>query len=199
MRGEWGEGGGGGGAAAAGTEQQDPQRPLTPPPFPPPHPTPCSVVSRQQVAAAQRRQELAHEDPGTQGVSEGELRASLASMVQAGGDRAPFHQVFQPQEVANLLLEARGDDVCIIDVRHRCPFTDYMVLATARSQRLVHMLAAAVLHELKGRCREVAPGVAPGVEGLQVREGGGAAPAAARCCRRLLRRRQDEHAGCCHC
>ena len=128
------------------------------------------------MAAAQRRQELAHEDPGTQGVSEGELRASLASMVQAGGDRAPFHQVFQPQEVANLLLEARGDDVCIIDVRHRCPFTDYMVLATARSQRLVHMLAAAVLHELKGRCREVAPGVAPGVEGLQVREGGGRHP-----------------------
>ena len=30
-------------------------------------------------------------------------------------------------QVADLLVEARADDVAIIDVRHRCPFTDYMV------------------------------------------------------------------------
>lgn len=65
--------------------------------------------------------------------------------------------------------EARADDVAIIDVRGRCAFTDYMVLATARSQRLVRMLAAAVLHQLKARAREVAPGVAPTVEGALVR------------------------------
>lgn len=44
-----------------------------------------------------------------------------------------------------------------------------MVLATARSQRLAHMLAGAVLHALKARAREVAPGVAPVVEGATVR------------------------------
>ena len=59
--------------------------------------------------------------------------------------------------------------MCIIDVRGRCPFTDFMVLGTARSQRLAGMLAGAVLHALKARAREVAPGVSPAIEGALVR------------------------------
>jgi ribosome-associated protein len=55
----------------------------------------------------------------------------------------------------------------ILDVRGRCPFTDFMVLATARSQQLAQMLAGAVLHAVKARAREVAPGVAPAIEGGQ--------------------------------
>jgi hypothetical protein len=61
----------------------------------------------------------------------------------------------------------------ILDVRGRCPFTDFMVLATARSQQLAQMLAGAVLHAVKARAREVAPGVAPAIEGGQVWVGGG--------------------------
>ncbi len=67
-----------------------------------------------------------------------------------------------------MLLEARAADVCILDVRKRSPFTDYMVIGTARSQRMVHMMAAGVLHQLKARCREVAPGVVPTIEGSKV-------------------------------
>lgn len=61
--------------------------------------------------------------------------------------------------------DARADDVAIIDVRAHCAFTDWMVLATVRSQRLAHMLAAAVLHRLKAQAKEVAPGVVPTIEG----------------------------------
>lgn len=56
----------------------------------------------------------------------------------------------------------------IIDVRGRCPFTDYMVLGTARSQRLAGMMAGAVLHALKARASEVAPGKRPTIEGAKV-------------------------------
>lgn len=59
----------------------------------------------------------------------------------------------------------------MIDVRGRCPFTDHMVVATARSARLAHMLAAAVLHALKGRTAQAAPGVAPVIEGALVSGG----------------------------
>lgn len=56
----------------------------------------------------------------------------------------------------------------IIDVRGHCPFTDYMVLGTARSQRLAGMMAGAVLHALKARASEVAPGKKPTIEGAKV-------------------------------
>ena len=50
-----------------------------------------------------------------------------------------------------------------------------MVICTARSQRQVQMLAGAVLFELKQRCKEVAPGIAPMVEGAVVRAAAAAA------------------------
>eukprot|EP00887_Chlorella_sp_A99_P007680 scaffold20.g7680.t1 len=123
------------------------------------------VVSRRQVEAQRRRAAAvaaAAPRPG-----EAALAASHAAIRGGGLAKAPFHTAFAPEEVADLLAEARADDVTIVDVRARCPFADYMVLATGRSLRLLRMLAAAVLHELKARCAEVAPGVAPGVEGLQ--------------------------------
>lgn len=45
---------------------------------------------------------------------------------------------------------------------------EYASLALTCSQRLAHMLASGVLHALKARAREVAPGVAPTIEGALV-------------------------------
>lgn len=70
-----------------------------------------------------------------------------------------------PKEVANILLQAHAQDVVIIDVREQCTFTDYMVLATGISHGAVRLLAQAVMHELKVRCREGVPSMSPSVEG----------------------------------
>jgi hypothetical protein len=119
-------------------------------------------VARGLAAAASRG--------GSYGVPEAALREAHRSMVQPQQQEGTYSRVFSgPGEVADIFSEARADDIAIIDVRGRCPFTDWMVLATARSQRLAHMMAAGVLHRLKDKAREVAPGVAPTIEGALVR------------------------------
>lgn len=88
------------------------------------------------------------------------------SQEEATLPRSIFSEVFSsPHEVAQLLVDARAGNVIIIDVRKQCSFTDYMIIASGRSHQMVYMLASAVLHELKKRCHEVAPGVAPSIEG----------------------------------
>jgi ribosome silencing factor RsfS/YbeB/iojap len=124
---------------------------------------PEGVVSGKQLARATQlraRAGLTHADVG---MSEKEFQNEQRAEVTKASD---YSRAFaSPHDVARMLVEARADDICIIDVRGHCAFTDYMVVATGRSSQLVHMLAQAVLHELKQRCREVAPGVAPGIEG----------------------------------
>ncbi|KAL4538502.1 hypothetical protein Ndes2437A_g01519 [Nannochloris sp. 'desiccata'] len=103
---------------------------------------------------------LTHADVG---ISEKQFQNEQRAAVTKASD---YNRAFaSPHDVARMLVEARADDICIIDVRGHCAFTDYMVVATGRSSQLVHLLAQAVLHELKQRCKEVAPGVAPGIEG----------------------------------
>ena len=41
-------------------------------------------------------------------------------------------------------MEAKTQDVCVIDVRHICMFADFMVLATGRSHRHVYAAASGV-------------------------------------------------------
>ena len=123
------------------------------------------LVSGKQMARASQlrgRAGLTHDKVG---VSEAQLQESQhATITQA----TEFSKVFSsPHEIARLLVEARAEDIQILDVRGNCTFTDYMVLATGRSSQIVHILADAVLYELKKRCKEVAPGVAPAVEGRE--------------------------------
>ncbi|KAK9829304.1 hypothetical protein WJX72_005037 [[Myrmecia] bisecta] len=76
-----------------------------------------------------------------------------------------FATIFQPDEVASMLAAAHTDDVCILDVRGACDFTDYMVLATGRSHQHIHAAASAVLYQLKQRGTAPVPGLTPAVEG----------------------------------
>jgi ribosome silencing factor RsfS/YbeB/iojap len=126
---------------------------------------PEGVVSGKQLARATQlraRAGLTHADVG---ISEEELQNIQRDTVSKASD---YNRAFaSPHDVARMLVEARADDIAIIDVRGNCAFTDYMVVATGRSSQLVHMLAQAVLYELKQRCKEVAPGVAPGIEGAE--------------------------------
>lgn len=77
-----------------------------------------------------------------------------------------FSKVFKtPHELAMVMQSAHADDITIIDVKGRCAFTDYMLIASTRSHQMARRLAGAVLHEIKSRCKEVAPGIAPTIEG----------------------------------
>ena len=134
------------------TQSHVPTAPARPPRF----------VTKRQVS--QQRQQAAALAGAAAASSEAGLRASW---VEAAVQKSPFSSIMTHAEVAEILAEARGEDVCVIDVRASCPFTDWMVLATGRSRRLVSSLAGAVHHELKRRCAEVAPGVPPTVEGAQ--------------------------------
>jgi ribosome silencing factor RsfS/YbeB/iojap len=124
---------------------------------------PEGVISGKQLTRATQlraRAGLTHADFG---ISEKEFKKGQRAEVSKASD---YNRAFaSPHDVARMLVEARAEDIAIIDVRGNCSFTDYMVVATGRSSQLVHMLARAVLHELKQRCKEVAPGVAPGIEG----------------------------------
>ncbi|CAL8463069.1 g2603 [Coccomyxa elongata] len=78
-----------------------------------------------------------------------------------------YAHVITGEEVAEMLRDAKTDDVRVIDVRQReCDFTDEFVIATARSKLHAQTAAQAVVYRVKERCKEVAPGVVPSVEGL---------------------------------
>ncbi|KAL3142889.1 hypothetical protein ABBQ38_003177 [Trebouxia sp. C0009 RCD-2024] len=86
------------------------------------------------------------------------------SDIQAEG-RTVYAKIANPLEIANMLVAAKADDVCILDVASQCSFTEHMVLATGRSHRHIQAAAAAVAYQMTLRCSEVAPGIRPSVEG----------------------------------
>lgn len=118
------------------------------------------VASRKDIQRLTRMLHK-HEEPGP--ITQHDLND-----VQMNTVRSPnlFEKVFQsPHEISKILVDARAEDVVLIDVHGQCAFTDHMVIGSGRSYQQVHMLAAAVLHEIKKRCKEVAPGVVPTIEG----------------------------------
>ena len=58
---------------------------------------------------------------------------------------------FLALQVADMLVAAKTDDVCILDVSTLCSFTEHMVLATGRSHRHIQAAAQAVAHQV---CQE---------------------------------------------
>ena len=55
-------------------------------------------------------------------------------------------------QIANMLVAAKADDVCILDVSSQCSFTEHMVLATGRSHRHIQAAAAAVAYQVSLPC-----------------------------------------------
>lgn len=51
-------------------------------------------------------------------------------------------------QIANMLVAAKADDVCILDVSNQCSFTEHMVLATGRSHRHIQAAASAVAYQV---------------------------------------------------
>lgn len=68
----------------------------------------------------------------------------LPSLSQAGNHK--YH--YSAMQIANMLVAAKADDVCILDVSSQCSFTEHMVLATGRSHRHIQAAAAAVAYQV---------------------------------------------------
>ena len=65
--------------------------------------------------------------------------------------------------IERVLIDAKGQDIRVLDVRKIAGFTDYMVIASGTSNRHVATLADKVVDKLRGR------GLRPiGVEGKEV-------------------------------
>ena len=58
---------------------------------------------------------------------------------------------FLALQVADMLVAAKTDDVCILDVSTLCSFTEHMVLANSRPPRHNHAAAQAVANQV---CQE---------------------------------------------
>jgi ribosome silencing factor RsfS/YbeB/iojap len=126
-------------------------------------------ASRKQMIKLQRSKSDAYrrlpvaQDTATLHAANGTARSEEASEEALN---VQYTRVFgSPDDVAQILVDANATDVVMINVRGKCAFTDHMIISSAPSHQSVHMVAGAVLHELKQRCKEVAPGIAPSVEG----------------------------------
>ena len=87
--------------------------------------------------------------------------------------RMPYATAFEPEELVDLLLKAKGADVVTIPVREKCGWADHFVVATARSPRHIRALAGAVLHAVKQRVRfVVGTSLRPSIEGADSVETG---------------------------
>jgi ribosome silencing factor RsfS/YbeB/iojap len=120
------------------------------------------LALRKQIVKFSKLKDL-HAGKGKVPLSQADLEQAQES---ATSEVNVFSKVFSgPDEVAQLLVDAKAGDVVMINVMGKCTFTDYMVIASGRSHQMVRMLAEAILYELKKRCKEVAPGVFPSIEG----------------------------------
>ena len=78
-----------------------------------------------------------------------------------------FFHVFEVPEVVDLIQRAHGRDVCVIDLRKKqWAIADHFVLATGRSTEHLQRIARGVLYKLKQKCKEVAPGLTPRIDGV---------------------------------
>ena len=53
------------------------------------------------------------------------------------------------EEVLALLEEERAEDVVVLDVRRKCNWTSYFIVATGKSSRQVEAMAAFIVQKLK--------------------------------------------------
>jgi ribosome-associated protein len=66
------------------------------------------------------------------------------------------------RQICAALEDAKSKDICLLDVRKICDFTDYMVIVTGTSNRHVQAIADRVIDRLRDHGRRPA-----GVEGVK--------------------------------
>mmetsp|Transcript_45053 Transcript_45053/g.72336 ORF Transcript_45053/g.72336 Transcript_45053/m.72336 type:complete len:413 (+) Transcript_45053:85-1323(+) len=88
--------------------------------------------------------------------------------------RMNYVAAFEPDELVDILLNARGNDVVSINVTERCNWTDYMIICTAKSPRHIRMLSGSILYAVKKRTNYVVgTKLKPSIEGADTKNGQG--------------------------
>ena len=81
-------------------------------------------------------------------------------------DTPKFFQIFEVDEVVDLLQRAHAKDICVVTLKHKnWAIADHFVIATGMSREHLQRIARGVLYVLKQKCKEVAPGLTPRIDG----------------------------------
>ena len=81
-------------------------------------------------------------------------------------ERSKFFHIFEVDEVVDLIQRAHAKDVCVVDLKHKSwAIADYFVIATGMTPEHLQRVARGVLYKLKQKCKEVAPGLTPRIDG----------------------------------
>ncbi|XP_038986817.1 protein Iojap-related, mitochondrial [Phoenix dactylifera] len=89
------------------------------------------------------------------------LRPASTSSSSANGKLG----ILDLEEVEKVLSDVKADDVRVIPVRNQCDWTDYMVIATGRSNWHVRNIAQALIHKVKQKQKGAERMLLPSVEG----------------------------------
>ena len=118
-------------------------------------------------------EEEADSEADSEDDSEDDEATDPDDLTPTASGRMPYATAFEPEELVDLLLKAKGADVVTIPVREKCGWADHFVVATARSPRHIRALAGAVLHAVKQRVRfVVGTSLRPSIEGADSVETG---------------------------
>ena len=118
-------------------------------------------------------EEEEEEEDDSEDDSEDDEATDPDDLTPTASGRMPYATAFEPEELVDLLLKAKGADVVTIPVREKCGWADHFVVATARSPRHIRALAGAVLHAVKQRVRfVVGTSLRPSIEGADSVETG---------------------------
>ena len=116
---------------------------------------------------------FSEEEADSEDDSEDDEATDPDDLTPTASGRMPYATAFEPEELVDLLLKAKGADVVTIPVREKCGWADHFVVATARSPRHIRALAGAVLHAVKQRVRfVVGTSLRPSIEGADSVETG---------------------------
>ena len=130
---------------------------------------------RSRASRGGRRfsEEEADSEADSEDDSEDDEATDPDDLTPTASGRMPYATAFEPEELVDLLLKAKGADVVTIPVREKCGWADHFVVATARSPRHIRALAGAVLHAVKQRVRfVVGTSLRPSIEGADSVETG---------------------------
>ena len=116
---------------------------------------------------------FSEEEADSEDDSEDDEATDPDDLTPTASGRMPYATAFEPEELVDLLLKAKGADVTTIPVHEKCGWADHFVVATARSPRHIRALAGAVLHAVKQRVRfVVGTSLRPSIEGADSVETG---------------------------
>ncbi|KAI3731420.1 hypothetical protein L1987_62608 [Smallanthus sonchifolius] len=94
-------------------------------------------------------------------------RSFCSSLINATNTNGKVVELLNLEEVEKILSDVRADDVRVIPVRKQSEFTNFVVVATGRSQWHVRNIAQALIYKVKQKQTGAKRMLLPSVEGQE--------------------------------